>query len=174
MSTTPPHRPLPESSARGVFERAMRLLHGDEAEAAAKTCREGLAQAPGNVDLLTLLGVALLDCRRPREALEPLQQAVARAPRFARARENLGQALLQTGQLDEAVSELQEAARLDPGSDSARMKLGYALAALGSGEEADVIFEEAFSLAPDRRRLAEAGEHLREGRPRECERICRE
>jgi tetratricopeptide (TPR) repeat protein len=152
----------------------MRLLHGDQAETAAQTCREGLAHAPSNVDLLTLLGVALLDCRRPREALDPLQQAVARAPRFARARENLGQALLQTGRLDEAVIQLQEAARLDPGSDSARMKLGYALAALGSGEEADAVFEEAFGLAPDRRRLAEAGEHLREGRPRECERICRE
>ena len=151
----------------------MRLLHGDEAEAAAQACREALAAAPGDVDLLTLLGVALLDCRRPREALEPLQRAVASAPHFARARENLGQALLQTGRPDEAVAHLQQAARLDPASDSTRMKLGYALSALGSGEAADAVFEEAFGLVPDRRKLAEAGEHLRGGRARECERICR-
>jgi tetratricopeptide (TPR) repeat protein len=54
------------------------------------------------------------------------------------------------------------------------MKLGHALASLGAGEEADAVFEEAFGLAPDRGRLAAAGEHLREGRVQDCERICRE
>jgi tetratricopeptide (TPR) repeat protein len=159
---------------RQQFELAMRQLHADDAEAAAATCRRALAIEPDEVDLLTLLGVCLLDCWRPREALEPLQRAVDLAPRFARARENLGQALLQTGQLDAAVAHLQKAAELDPASDSARMKLGYALAGLGSGEEADAVFEEAFGLVPDRRLLAEAGEHLRAGRGRECERLCRE
>jgi tetratricopeptide (TPR) repeat protein len=54
------------------------------------------------------------------------------------------------------------------------MKLGHALASLGAGEQADAVFEEAFGLAPDRGRLAEAGEHLRMGRVPECARICRE
>jgi tetratricopeptide (TPR) repeat protein len=159
---------------RHQFEQAMGQLHSGAAEAAVETCRHALAAEPDQVDLLTLLGVCLLDCRRPREALEPLQRAVNRAPRFARARENLGQALLQTGRLDEAVKELQQAAKLDPSSDTARLKLAHALAALGSGEEADAVFEEAFRLAPERGQLATAGEHLREGRARECERICRE
>jgi tetratricopeptide (TPR) repeat protein len=152
----------------------MDLLHGGDAAAAAAACLAALRAAPDNVDLLTLHGVALLDCRRPRDALEPLQRAVELAPRFARARENYGQALMQTGRLHESVEQLQEAARLDPRSETVRMKLGHALAALGSGEEADAVFEEAFGLAPDRGRLAEAGEHLREGREQECERICRE
>jgi tetratricopeptide (TPR) repeat protein len=159
---------------RHRFEHAMGQLHSGDGEAAAETCRRALAIEPDQVDLLTLLGVSLLDCRRPREALEPLQHAVECAPRFARARENLGQALLQTGRLDEAVKELQQAAKLDPSSDTARLKLAHALAALGSGEEADAVFEEAFRLAPERGQLATAGEHLREGRARECERICRE
>ena len=171
----PPLRPTPaDHSMRRNFEQAMRLLHSDDPDAAAKICKQALTVAPDNVDLLTLQGVSLLECRRPREALEPLLRAVDLAPRFARARENLGQALLQTGRLDEAVEQLQSAAELDPSSASTRMKLGHALAALGSGEEADTIFEEAFRLAPDRGQLAEAGEHLREGRVRECERICRE
>jgi len=152
----------------------MERLHADDAEAAVEICRQALAIEPNQVDLLTLLGVSLLDGRRPREALEPLQRAVELAPRFARARENLGQALLQTGRLDDAVKQLQEATKLDPSSDSARLKLAHALAALGAGEDADAVFEEAFRLAPDRRQLAQAGEHLREGRARECERICRE
>ena len=171
----PPLRPTPaDHSMRRNFEQAMRLLHSDDPDAAAKICKQALTVAPDNVDLLTLQGVSLLECRRPREALEPLLRAVDLAPRFARARENLGHALLQTGRLDEAVEQLQSAAELDPSSASTRMKLGHALAALGSGEEADTIFEEAFRLAPDRGQLAEAGEHLREGRVRECERICRE
>jgi tetratricopeptide (TPR) repeat protein len=174
MAKAPPKTPPDSNVLRLQFERAMELLHSDHAPAAAEVCREALVAAPDNVDLLTLLGVALLETRQPREALAPLQRAVERAPRFARARENLGQALLQTGQLDKAIEQLQEAAKLDPESESTRMKLGYALAAVGSGEEADAVFEEAFALAPDRRRLAEAGEHLREGRAADCERICRE
>jgi len=174
MAKAPPDSSSIREPARQAFEQAMCLLHADEAEAAAQICLEALEHAPGNVDLLTLLGVSLLDCRKPREALEPLQQAVAGAPHFAKARENLGQALLQTGRPEQAIPHLREAARLDPDSDSTRMKLGYALSALGSGEEADTVFEEAFGLVPDRRKLAEAGEHLRAGRARECERICRE
>jgi tetratricopeptide (TPR) repeat protein len=162
------------SALKKAFDRAMDLLHGDEGVAAAEVCAEALRAAPDNVDLLTLRGVALLDCGRPRDALEPLQSAVKLAPRFAPARENYGQALMQTGRPDEAVEQLQEAAKLDPQSESVRLKLGHAFAVLGSGEEADVIFEEAFGLAPDRRRLAAAGEHLREGRMQDCERICRE
>ena len=63
----------------------MGLLHGGDAPAAAAVCATALRAAPDNVDLLTLRGVALLDCRRPRDALEPLQRAVERAPRFAPA-----------------------------------------------------------------------------------------
>ena len=159
---------------RRAFEEAMGLLHADRPEAAAAACAEALRQAPDDADLLTLHGVALLACRQPREAVAPLQRALERAPRSARVRENLGQALMQAGQLEDAAVQLRRAAELEPGSESIRMKLGHVLASLGSGEEADTVYEEAFGLAPDRRRLAEAGEHLRAGRVRDCERICRD
>ncbi len=160
--------------ARQSFDRAMRLLHAGDAVAAAKMCRASLVAAPDNVDLLTLLGVALLDDRQARDAVEPLQQAVALAPRFARARENLGQALMAVGRLDEAVQQLQQAVQLDPQAEAVRMKLAHALALSGRGEEADTIYEQALISAPDLRRLVEAGEHLREGRLPECEQVCRE
>ena len=162
------------ASPRERFERAMALLQAGDPDAAEAKCREALADAPGDVDLLTLHGVALLACRRAREAVEPLLKAVERAPRFPIARENMGQAMLQTGRLEEAVFHLKEAARLDPRSESVRLKLGHALALQGSGKEADRAFEEAFSLAPERGRLAEAAEHLRNGRLEDCEQICRQ
>jgi len=152
----------------------MALLHASDPDAAEALCREGLAETPEDVDLLTLHGVALLDCRRGREAIEPLLKAVGRAPRFPVARESLGQAMMQNGRLEEAVFHLREAARLDPRSESIRLKLGHALALQGSGKEADAAFEEAFRLAPERGRLAEAAEHLREGRLEDCEAICRQ
>jgi len=152
----------------------MRALHSGDAAGAAARCREALAAAPTDPDLLTLLGVALLAGRQPQQALEPLSRAIELAPRHVPARENLGQALVQTGRAEEAAEQLRAAARLDPNSESVRFKLAHLLALMGKGEEADTVYEEAFGLAPDRKRLAEAGEHLREGRSAECERVCRE
>jgi tetratricopeptide (TPR) repeat protein len=161
-------------AARRAFEQAQAQLRAGDAEGAAAICHAALAADPGDLDLATLLGTALLECRRAREALDPLQRAVAQAPRFARARELLGQALLQSGQAAAAVSELERAIRLDPASQTARLQLAHALAAAGSGAAADARFEEVFSRAPELGRLAEAGEHLREGRPSECEKLCRQ
>lgn len=152
----------------------MALLQAGDDAAAAELCLAALSSAPDDVDLLTLHGVALISGRNPREAEPPLRRAVAQAPRFARARENLGQALLMLGRSDEAVEQLQRAAQLEPQSDSVRMKLAHALSNMGDAERADTVYEEAFGLAPDRRQLAEAGEHLREGRITECKQICEE
>jgi len=164
---------FPTTSPRQDFERAMHLLHAGKSAAASELCRASLTAAPDDVDLLTLHGAALLDCRQPREALEPLQRAVELAPHFPRAREYLGQALIMTGRPDQALDHLQRAALLDPASETVRIKLAHALAVCGKGDEADTIYEEAFVLAPNRKRLAEAGEHLRAGRLQECGDICR-
>ncbi len=156
------------------FDKAMQLLHSGDSDAAVSICADALLSAPDNVDLLTLHGVALLDCRKPHEAEPPLRRAVELAPRFPRARENLGQALLALGRPDEAVEQLQEAATLEPRNDSVRIKLAHALARMGDGERADTVFEEAFRIAPDRGKLAEAAEHLRHGRIKECKQIAEE
>lgn len=156
------------------FDQAMALLNAGDGAAAADLCVAALSGAPDDVDLLTLHGVALLSCRKPREAESSLQRAVALAPRFTRARENLGQTLMMLGRQDEAVEQLQQAAQLEPRSESVRLKLAHALASMGKAQEADAVYEEAFGLAPDRRRLAEAGEHLRNRRLTECKQICQE
>ncbi|MDH5323396.1 MAG: sulfotransferase [Gammaproteobacteria bacterium] len=153
------------------FDQAMQRLHSGDSDAAVSICAAALLTAPDDIDLLTLHGVALLDCRKPHQAEPPLRRAVELAPRFPRARENLGQALLQLGRPDEAIEHLQQAAALEPGNDSVRMKLAHALARMGDGERADTVFEEAFRLAPDRGKLAEATEHLRHGRIKECKQI---
>jgi tetratricopeptide (TPR) repeat protein len=159
---------------RQSFKQANAQLRAGDAVGAVETCRSGLAGAPTDVDLLTLLGVALLTTKQPRDALPHLEQATALAPRFVPALENLGKALLTLGRFEDAAEQLQRAASIAPSSDSIRLKLAHALAGLGRGTEADEVFEVAFGLAPERGKLATAGEHLRQGRPGECEAICRD
>ncbi len=162
------------SATKLSFNRASGLLRASDYSAAADTCRAALSGAPDDVDLLTLYGVALLRCKLPREAEAPLQRAVTLAPRFARAREHFGQALMLLGRLEEAREELQRAAALEPQSESVRLKLAHVLASMGKADEADSVYETAFGLAPDKRRLAEAAEHLRYGRLAESEQLCKE
>jgi tetratricopeptide (TPR) repeat protein len=158
--------------ARANFNRAVGFLRAGNDSAAADTCLAALSDAPDDIDLLTLYGVALLNCRKPREAEQPLQRVVELAPRFVRARENLGQVLAMLGRLDEAYEQLTRAEQLAPNSESVRSKLAHVLARMGKGSEADAVYEQAFGLAPDRRQLAEAGEHLREGRLVEARETC--
>lgn len=160
-------------TARESFEQAVTLIRSGDAAAAINVCQQALTLIPADIDLLTMYGVALLAGRNPREALPQLERAVSLAPRFVPALENLGKAQLMLGRYAEAVEPLQQAAALEPKSDSVRMKLAHALAGLGQGEEADQVFEQAFALDPDKRQLAEAGEHLHQGRVRECEEMCR-
>lgn len=165
---------MSDHSPQQVFEQALKDLNAGQAAQAAEACRNALEGAPDNVDFLTLLGASLVAQKRPKEALEPLQRAVQAAPRFPRARENLGHALLMLGKPSEAVAHLEQASKFDQQSVAVRLKLAHALALQGLGEEADRVYEEAFALDPQRGRLAEAGEHLREGRVKDCRKICRE
>ncbi len=56
-------------STRQNFEHAMKLYHSGDSQAASEWCRKSLEATPDNVDLLTLWGVTLLDCKQSREAL---------------------------------------------------------------------------------------------------------
>ncbi|MFT5141055.1 MAG: tetratricopeptide (TPR) repeat protein [Lysobacterales bacterium] len=160
--------------AKQNFEHAMNLLHLGDPVKAADVCRSSLISNPNDADFLTLLGAALLACKQPADAVDPLRQAVNLAPQFPLTYEYLGQALIMLNQLEDAIDQLQRAAVLDPGSNSIRTKIGHALAASGRGEEADKMYEQAFGLAPDRQRLAEAGEKLNAGKVDECADICRD
>ncbi len=159
---------------RQVFEQALEALNAGRPAEAESACHDALRAAPGNVDFLTLLGASLIAQKKPGQAIDPLQRAVQAAPRFPRAREKLGHAFLMLGQAGEAVTHLEQAARNDPDSVAIRLRLAHALALQGLGEEADKMYEEAFALDPLRGRLAEAGEHLREGRIQACDAICRD
>ena len=108
--------------------------------------------------------------RRPRRLL---REVIDAAPTFAKPREDLGYLLLQANRAADALPLLERATRLDPSLERAWFSLGKALALLGRGKEADAAFEKSFALSPERRLMALAAEHQKEGRIEEAERLYR-
>ncbi len=159
---------------RAAFNKVMGLINAGRMNAAAATCRETLERNRNDVSLTALLGAILLKARDFDEAERRLRRAIELAPNFAKPHEDLGYLLIETGRIDESVEILENATRLDPQAEMAFFYLGRALSMAGKGEEADAAFEASFALNPQRRKLALAAEHHKEGRHDEAERLYRE
>lgn len=159
---------------KAAFNKAIDLINSGQASTAVAFCREAVRNNPADVTMTALLGATLLKLRESDEAEKCLRQAISLAPTFAKPHEDLGFLLVELGRPDEAVEILKNATRLDPQAENAFFSLGRALAMLGRGADADVAFEASFALNPERRLLALAAEHHKEGRYEEAERSYRE
>jgi tetratricopeptide (TPR) repeat protein len=164
-----PRTPAPKAA----FDEALALLQAADPAAAERVCRATLERHPRDVNLRALLGAVLVKLGRPADAEAELRAAIADAPTFAKPHEDLGYALVELGRIQEAVPILERATHLDPKLDGAWFSLGKALARLGRGPDADRAFERCFALSPERRLMAFAAEHHREGRLEDAERLYR-
>ena len=159
---------------RSVFDAILGLLQNRKADEAIARARQELSRYPDDVNILGLLGAALGDQERFREAEEILLRVIDLTPTFAKPYEDLGTLLLQQGLADKAIPLLEKATRLDPKQESSHFQLGKALAQVGRGAEADAAFERSFELSPTRGMMARAAEHHAAGRLEEAERLCRQ
>ncbi|HEX4970392.1 MAG TPA: tetratricopeptide repeat protein, partial [Steroidobacteraceae bacterium] len=158
---------------RATFDEAIALINAGNLADAEARCRAALQTYPRDVNMLALLGALLVKMNRAEEAATTLRQAIALAPTFAKPHEDLGRLLVQQNLMQEALPHLERAIRLDPNLEDAWFALGKALAAVGRGAEADVAFEKCFALSPERRFMALAAEHQKEGRLDEAEHLYR-
>ena len=158
---------------KATFDEAIALINAGNLAGAEARCRAALQTYPRDVNMLALLGALLVKMNRAEEAATTLQQAIALAPTFAKPHEDLGRLLVQQNRMQEALPYLERATRLDPNLEDAWLTLGKALAAVGRGAEADVAFEKCFALSPERRFMALAAEHQKEGRLDEAEHLYR-
>jgi len=149
---------------RAAFNKAIGLINSGQAIDAVAVCREAIKIDPADITMTALLGATLLKLHESKDAEKYLRQAIKLAPAFAKPYEDLGFLLIELRRPEEAVEFLQKATRLDPKAEKAFFSLGRALAMLGKGEEADAAFEASFALNPERRLLALAAEHHKEGR----------
>jgi protein O-GlcNAc transferase len=92
---------------------------------------------------------ALMNARRPREAIALYRQALRLAPDAALIHYNLGNALAATGALADAITAYRRAVRRQPGFPAAHANLGNALWDLGRREAAIEHVKQAIALDPN-------------------------
>jgi tetratricopeptide (TPR) repeat protein len=163
----------PTTAPRDLFDEAIRLINAGLLAEAEARCVDALARHPGDINMQALLGALFVKMDRRVEAEVALRKVIDAAPSFAKPAEDLGYLLVQTGRHADALPFLERATRLDPSLERAWFNLGKALAMLGRGKEADAAFEKSFELSPERRLMAFAAEHQKEGRLEEAERMYR-
>jgi predicted Zn-dependent protease len=118
-----------------IYELASAYYSARDFESAITTSAPLLQAHPDDARLLTLKGHALLQLRRPEEAIPILQHVVERDPANAGARLALGRAHLQNGNAAMAIALIEgELARDDDGS--LHVQLARAYTGLGQREKA--------------------------------------
>src|SRR6188508_2171562 len=162
-----------QDAPKSVFNETIGLITAGQLAAAEARCRAALERYPGDVNMQALLGALLVKLDRREEAEKTLREVIDAAPSFAKPHEDLGFLLLQDKRPQEALPMLERATVLDPALERAWFNFGKALALLGRGKEADAAFEKCFERSPEKRLMALAAEHHKEGRTEEAERLYR-
>ena len=152
------HRPagLPgqASAPPSLFrQQAVSLYRAGRHQEALQTCRQALALAPKQADLLALAGLIAMELRQVEEAAGLYEAAVAAKRDFAEAHYNLGIALTELGRTEEAVAAYRRAAKLRPDLLPIHNNLGNALQSLGQWEGAEQAYRRGLALAPDNAEL---------------------
>ena len=101
-----------------------RLGHLSEALA---LLRKAVALDPRNPDVLSNLGMALIQAQQARDAVPLLQRSLLLAPRAVVTHQDLAAAYVQLNQLDDAVAELRTALTIAPNIAQLHYDLGLAL-----------------------------------------------
>ncbi len=145
---------------RAACGEAWRTLRLGRAAAAERQLRAIQARAPGEVNSLRLLGVALLDQDKVPPAIESLERAVAAAPQYWEARTDLARAYRRAGRLEAAREELQRVVAAAPALDAAWLAYGDVLVDLEKYADARAAYERAQQCDPHVRRIEEASAAL--------------
>ena len=117
--------PSSQVLAQQIVELLERGAFHDGEQAAADAC----AQYPDDAELARLRAVALLQLKRPADAVKILEHAAQLAPQSVEVQCNLGSAQLANGDADGAIEHLRAALRQSPGHPAILLTLGNALMA---------------------------------------------
>lgn len=115
---------------------------------AREQLRAGLAQVPGQPQLLALLGETERRQGDPRGALDVLRPIVQADAAFGQARYYLALALFDLGERDAAIRELETVARSNVAVADVYASLGAAYLEAGRLDEAVAVLEQGLQLRP--------------------------
>ncbi|MGO9634119.1 MAG: tetratricopeptide repeat-containing sulfotransferase family protein [Steroidobacteraceae bacterium] len=145
-----------QAEMRAAYSEALAAQREGRSAAAERLLRAMQAHAPGEVNSLRLLGVALLDQGKVAPAIEALEKVVAVAPDFWLARTDLARALRREGGLEAAREELRRVVKAVPALDAGWRAYGDVLVDLGKYPDAKLAYERARLADPHRPRIEEA------------------
>jgi tetratricopeptide (TPR) repeat protein len=149
-----------QAQLRAAYAQALTTLRAGRAATAERQLRAIQAAAPGDVNSLRLLGVALLDQSKVPDAIEVLERAVSTAPDFWHARTDLARAYRCAGRFEAARAELKRVVAAAPGLHAAWLAYGDVLVDLEKYPDAKVAYERARLTDPHHRRIEEASAAL--------------
>ncbi len=163
-----------QAELRAAYGQALTALRTGRAATAEQQLRAIQARAPGDVNSMRLLGVALLDQNKLPPAIETLEKTVAAAPLFWQAHTDLARAYRSAGRLQQAREEMQRVVEAAPMLEAAWLAYGDVLVDLERYPEARQAYERARMLDPQARRIEEATNALVAGDRKTAEEIFRE
>src|SRR5271154_320303 len=145
-----------QAELRAAYAQALAALRAGRAATAERQLRAIQVRAPGDVNSMRLLGVALLDQDKVPDAIETLERAVSAAPQFWQARTDLARAYPGGGHLQAAREELQRVVAAAPALQAAWLAYGDVLVDLEKYADARMAYERARLTDPHGRRIEEA------------------
>ncbi len=148
---------LEQQPAHGPAWKALVVSLQMQSKDSLPVARRAAEQLPGDPEAHYHLGSALLNARRPEEALISFHRALSLAPGYVPAQSAMGSTLHSLGRIEEAVTCYQQLLRQNPGYAEMHSNLGHALRQLGRPGEAAASCLRAIQLNP---RLAEAHSNL--------------
>jgi tetratricopeptide (TPR) repeat protein len=145
-----------QAGLRAAYAQALTALRAGRAETAERQLRAIQDAAPGEVNSLHLLGLALLMQKKIKPAIEMLERAVVAAPEFVQARTGLARAYREDGRLSQAREELRRVLKAAPALDVAWLAYGDVLFDLEQYADAKIAYERARLADPHCGRIEEA------------------
>jgi predicted Zn-dependent protease len=145
-----------QAELRAAYGEALASLRTGRAATAEQQLRAIQARAPGDVNSMRLLGVALLDQNKVSAAIDTLERAVSGAPQFWLARTDLARAYRSAGRLQQAREELQRLVAAAPALEPAWLAYGDVLVDLEKYADARFAYERARLVDPQARRIEQA------------------
>jgi tetratricopeptide (TPR) repeat protein len=148
-TSPPPSQVALPAAATAHFARGQELLGQRNAKLAEAEIRAGLKLAPGSLEGLNLLGMALGEEKNFTGAVEAFRQALKIDPRSTETQFNLTQAYLAAGLKEKGLELAHTLSEQAKGDAHAHLALGVLLAAQKQFGEAIHEFEMADALQPN-------------------------
>jgi len=163
-----------QAQLRAALTEALTNVRLGRAATAERQLRAIQAVAPGDVNSLRLLGVALLDQNKDAAAVEALERVVTLAPRFWAGRTDLARAYRKVGRLEHARQGLRGIVSEAPTLEAAWLAYGDVLVELEKFADARVAYERARLCDPHCRQIDQARAALVAEDRKTAERLFRE